>query len=80
MNYTATLNGVTFDIDYSVDSEGDYSEFIIEVSGQCVNEVLDAKVIAELEQVTWDYGYIPDCQSHNDDLRIARYESSLETP
>jgi len=78
MNYRTELHGVTFDIDYSVNSDGDYDEFIIEVSGQYVNDVLDQKIIDDLEADTWDNGYIPDCQSHNDDLKIERFLSSQE--
>ena len=78
MNYTTTLRGVTFDIEYSVDSEGDYEQFDIEVSGQCVNEVINPLLISELEQVTWEHGYIPDCQSHNDDMKISRFLSSQD--
>lgn len=76
MNYQCEYNGVTFDIDYSVDGDGDYDQFDIEVSGQCVNEVLSEKVISALELLAWEKDYIPSCQQHNDDLRIARYESS----
>ena len=77
MKYTTQLHNVTFNIEYSVDSEGDYDQFEILVGGETVNEVLDPKVIATLEQVTWDYGYIPDCKSWNDDLKVDRYLSSI---
>lgn len=79
MNYSTEYMGCKFDIEYSVDSEGDYEEFIIEVAGQCVNDVLDKGVIANLEQFTWELDFIPGCKEHNDDMKVDRYLSSIDT-
>lgn len=78
MNYQSKLHGIEWDIEYDVDSDGDYSQFDICINGVQVNDVLNQKIIDDLEADTWDNGYIPDCQPHNDDLKIERFLSSQE--
>lgn len=79
MNYSTEYQCVKFDIDYSVDRDGEYDQFDIYVSGQQVNEVLCPKVIAKLEEYTWDLHFIPSCKEHNDDMKVDRYLSSICT-
>ena len=78
MYFETTYSGVKFEIDYAVDSDGEYCKFDVYVGDQCMNHVLDKEVISTLEATAWDKGYIPDCKEWNDDLKIERHLSSME--